>query len=240
MAENKDLKTRLQDVYVALKHLFKPEQLKEQPKKVLNQAMLEKEIQEFAKTKGYNLNDATFDLDKFQEELAQYLRNKNYSFERLNASINSENSDKKVGAALLPKRIYTISEDLNDCVKKLMVFADTTNMMPGLICYTIEKIEQKKLPYITYRPTARVITQIHDSGVNGGTIFFSYKHRFSKLDQFKDIYGVVSEDEVIYSPLTKEQAEYICKLLNTQSRLLYQQKMKEIMKQRQIREQKTK
>ena len=69
MAENKDLKSRLQDVYVALKHLFKPEQLKEQPKKVLNQEMLEKEIQEFAETKGYNLNDATFDLDKFQEEL---------------------------------------------------------------------------------------------------------------------------------------------------------------------------
>ena len=81
----------------------------------------------------------------------------------------------------------------------------------------------------------RVITQIHDSGVNGGTIFFSYNHKFIKADQIADTYKVVSEDEIIYSPLTEQQADYICRLLNTQSRKIYQQKMKQILKQKQER-----
>ena len=41
----------------------------------------------------------------------------------------------------------------------------------------------------------------------------------------------MSEDEVIYSPLTKEHADYICLLLNIQSKQVYTKYLKEKAKQ---------
>ena len=93
-------------------------------------------------------------------------------------------------------------------------------------------------PFVTYRPSPRIITQIHDNGVKGGTIFLTYEHKFVQHMNFNNTekgYGqVISETEVLYSPLTKEQADYICNLLNAQSKILYKQKMKEIVKAKQI------
>ena len=133
------------------------------------------------------------------------------------------------------KKVRKVTEDLNDNVTELSVFLDTTKMMPGLVCYVIEKIAPtQKKPYVTYRPTPRVITSVHDSGVNGGTIFFTYNHKISKNQSFDGSYSVVSEDEVIYSPLTKEHADYICRLLNIQSRQVYIKKMREIAKKNQL------
>ncbi len=236
MPETKDLKSRWKDVLVALKYLFKPSNATNNaPKKILDQETVEKELEEFAKIKGYSAEDPNFDLDKFQAEFTQYLKDKNYTFKAIDTSlIPVENlNDGNVLTSL--KNVRKITEDLNDNVTELSVFLDTTKMMPGLVCYVVEKIAPtQKKPYVTYRPTPRVITSIHDNGVNGGTIFFTYNHKLSKSQNFEGVYSVVSEEEAIYSPLTKEHADYICKLLNIQSKQVYIKHMKELAKQKQI------
>ena len=67
----KDLKARLKNVGLALKHLFKPE---EEQKNILDQSTIEKEAQEFVKAKGYDFQDPDFDLDAFQKEFTKYLK----------------------------------------------------------------------------------------------------------------------------------------------------------------------
>ena len=226
----KNLKARLKDVFIALHRVFKKQ-------KILTQDMVNKEVEIFAKMNGYGPDTPIEDIAEFQNKFIKYLQDKDYSFEGLSVSqinIDKYGNEEEVPIKL-PKNLRAITENLNKLAADLTVFVDTTSMGPGLVCYTIEKIEPTtKKPYITYRPTPRVITQVHDSGVNGGTIFFSYNHKFIKSDPIKNNYKVVSEDEVIYSPLTKQQADYICQLLNIQSKLLYGQKMKELAKQKNL------
>ena len=222
--EEKDLKTRVSEAWTAVKQIFKPAE----PKQELDQPTLEKELEEFVKINGYDAEDPNFNIEDFQNKFIQYLKDKNYSFQGVAASLADAGFPNVEGGGKLPRNIRKISEKYNDYTSELSVFVDTTKMMPGLVCYTIKKVEPtKKKPWVTYKPTPRIITQIHDSGVNGGTIFFTYNHRFieSPLNKFR---SVVSEDEVIYSPLTKEHAEYICTLLNAQSRILYREKMKQL------------
>lgn len=133
------------------------------------------------------------------------------------------------------KKVRKVTEDVNQYVYKVHGFTDTRAIKPGLVCYVIEKLPPTaKKPYVTYRPTPRVITQVHDSGVNGGTIFFTYNHKIATNQSFNGISYTVSEDEVIYSPLTKEHADYICKLLNIQSKQVYIKHMKEMAKKKQL------
>ena len=224
-----DVKARLKKVGIALKDLFRPTK-----KKQITQEILNKEVEEFVKLNGYKAEDPDFDIDKFQDELIQYLRNKGYDFDGIDASVVSEGdvAPEDEEGDVLPKRITKISGSLNEYARELRVFVDTTRMMPGLVCYTIEKIAPTdKIPYVTYKPMPRVITQIHDSGVNGGTIFFTYNHRFTNNNAFENSHYVLSEEEVVYSPLTKEHADYICRLLNIQSKHFYITQMKKLAKQ---------
>lgn len=164
-------------------------------------------------------------------EFLKYLQNKNYDVQAINCVV--EPNTKK-----LPVKITKISEDLNKYLQGVFVFVDTTKMRPGQICFTIEKIPpMNKKPYVTYRPEPRIITQIHNNGVNGGTMFFSYSHKCDKGLNFNnsDKFTVISEDEIIYSPLTVEQATYTCKLLNAQSRMFYQKEQRRIQKMTKIR-----
>ena len=227
----KDLKTRLKEVLIALRHVFKKQ-------KVLDQATLDKEAEIFAKMSGYGPENPITDIEEFKSKLIKYLQDKDYHFEGMSVTgVNvDENGNEEDMPIKLPKNLRTINENLNKLAKELTVFVDTTNMGPGLVCHTIEKIDPTpQKPYVTYKSTPRVITQVHDSGVNGGTIFFSYKHKFIKSDPLKNDYNVISEDEIIYSPLTKQQAVYICDLLNLQSKLLYEEKLKEIAKQNKLK-----
>lgn len=231
--EEKDLKTRVSEAWTAVKHIFKPEQAT----KTLDQETVEKELSEFVKINGYNANDPNFDIEDFQSKFIQFLKQKNYDFAGIDASlIPAEAAETEGGGALKAlKNVRNLTEDLNDLTSELSVFVDTTKMLPGLVCYVIEKIAPtSKKPYVTYHPVPRVITQVHDSGVNGGTIFFTYNHKISRSQNFNGETSVVSEDEVIYSPLTKEHADYICKLLNIQSKQVYLKHMRELAKQKLI------
>jgi len=201
----------------------------------LNQENIQKEVNEYVKNKG--ITSENFDSEKFQTDFMQYLKDKNYDCEGLEAKVGLVNPEEKneepVEEKKLPRNIQKISEDLNDCIDELEIFVHTTNMTPGLVCYTIEKIAPNpKKPYVTYCPAPRVIVQVHENGVNGGTIIMSYAHKFVKSVDFNDqkTAKVVSEDEALYTPLTKEHAIYVCKILNAQSRLFYMKQMKEQQK----------
>lgn len=205
-------------------------------KKQLTQENLQEELTEFIKISGVNADD--LDTDKFQTDFVQYLKKKNYDLSGIDTSLISvEVADEENGENTLPsfKGVRKVTEDLNKYVQNLTVFIDTTKMTPGLVCYVIEKIAPTdKKPYVTYRPTPRVITQIHDNGVNGGTIFFTYNHKVEKNQNFVGTSYAVSEDQAIYSPLTKEHADYICKLLNIQSKQVYEKHMRELAKQKRL------
>ena len=130
-------------------------------------------------------------------------------------------------------KITKISEDLNNLRWDFTLYTDTTKLLPGFIVYIIGKREPTKdKPYVTYKPEPRVIASIHDSGVNGGTVFFTYSHEVIKPQSItksdKD-FQIISEDDVIYSPLTKGHAEYICRLLNLQSKRLYEKNLLKIL-----------
>ena len=131
--------------------------------------------------------------------------------------------------------ITKLSEELNDVAWGFSFYADTTKLLPGVIVYVVGKRPPTKdKPYVTYKPEPRVITSIHDSGVNGGTVFFTYSHEIVKPQSItksdKD-FQVISEEDVVYSPLTKGHAEYICKLLNLQSKRLYEKNLLKIVNQ---------
>lgn len=120
-----------------------------------------------------------------------------------------------------------ISEKINDMNWKFNMYIDTTKLIPGFVIYVISKQEPtEKRPWTVYKYEPRVITSIHDSGVNGGTVFFTYSHEFVhplSLGGAKDknVFQVVSNEDSIYSPLTREHAQLICAELNSQSRSLY-------------------
>lgn len=130
-----------------------------------------------------------------------------------------------------------ISEQLNDLFCNFIVYSDTTKLLPGVIIYVVGKREPtEKRPWTVYKYEPRVITSIHDSGVNGGTVFFTYSHDIVKsqaLGKSKDDFMVVSTEDAIYSPLTKGHAQFICAALNTQSRSLYYSKLAKIQQQNQ-------
>ena len=132
-------------------------------------------------------------------------------------------------------KITKISEDLNNLPWDFTLYTDTTKLLPGFIVYIVGKREPtKEKPYVTYKPEPRVITSIHDSGVNGGTVFFTYSHSVIKpqsITKGEKDFQIISEDGVIYSPLTKGHAEYICKLLNLQSKRLYEKDLLKIVNQ---------
>jgi hypothetical protein len=225
MPEEKDLKTRIKEAFVAVKQVFKPAE----PKKELDQKTLEKELEEFIKINDYNAEDPDFDMNEFQNHFMQYLKDKNYSFAGVEARLMDPDSLNSAGKSnILPKNIRKISDEYNICISNVYAFEDTTQIKPGMVVYVVTKIDpNRKKPWVTYKPTPRIITQVHDSGVNGGTIFFTYDHNFieTPLNGFR---SVVSEDHVIYSPLTRQHADYICTLLNAQSRILYRHKMKKL------------
>ena len=69
---------------------------------------------------------------------------------------------------------------------------------------------------------------------SGGTTFFTFSHRIVKpqsITKGEKDFQVISEEDVIYSPLTKAHAEYICKLLNLQSKRLYEKNLLKITNQ---------
>jgi len=130
-----------------------------------------------------------------------------------------------------------ISERLNVLDWNFILYMDTTKLLPGGIIYVVSKHEPtEKRPWTVYKYEPRVITSIHDNGVNGGTVFFTYSHDIVKpqaLGKNKDDFMVVSTEDAIYSPLTKGHAQFICAALNTQSRSLYESKLAKIQQQNQ-------
>lgn len=102
------------------------------------------------------------------------------------------------------------------------VYSDTRNIMPGMIVYTIAPYAvTPEIPYTTFGIEPRIITQIHDSGVNGGTLFLTYKYEISPIIGDKTKFQLKAIDDILYSPLTKEHAEYIAKKLNEQAKQKY-------------------
>ena len=132
-------------------------------------------------------------------------------------------------------KVTKLSEDLNDYNWNFFRWGDTTALAPGVIVYVLGKRgPTKEKPYVTYKPEPRVITSIHDNGVNGGTMFFTYTHEIVRSQSIiKDAneFQVVSREDVIYSPLTKAHAERLCKLLNLQSKRLYEKNLLKIKNQ---------
>ncbi|MBQ0013352.1 MAG: hypothetical protein KBS86_02160 [Proteobacteria bacterium] len=110
----------------------------------------------------------------------------------------------------------------NEALSNLAVFVDTRNLMPGMVVYTVVPTPPtNKIPYVVYNIEPRIITQIHDSGVNGGTIFITYTHYVSNAVGNDKQIQIKCEEETLYSPLTKEHAEYVAKKLTEQSKALY-------------------
>ncbi len=169
-------------------------------------------------------------LQKLKMKRAKRLERKlNKLLENIDTSNLSQESD--VNTIVDWDKITKLSEELNEIVWRIPVYTDTTKLLPGYIVYIIGKRKPtKEKPYVTYKPEPRVISYIHDNGVNGGTTFFTFSHRIEKsqsITKDETDFQVVSEEDVIYSPHTKFMAEYICKLYNLQSKRLY---VKELLK----------
>jgi hypothetical protein len=124
-------------------------------------------------------------------------------------------------------KVTKLSEDINEApwAWNFIGYKDTTQLVPGMIVYVVgQRAPTDEKPYITYKPEPRVISSIHDSGVNGGTVFFTYSHRIEKPQSYtrgKFDFKVVADEDVIYTPLTYDHAKLICRLLNLQSKRLY-------------------
>ena len=138
-------------------------------------------------------------------------------------------------------KVTKLTEDLNNApwAWNFAMYIDTTKLAPGVIVYVIGKRQPTdKKPYVTYKPEPRVVSSIHDSGVNGGTVFFTYTHKIENpqsITKSEKDFNIVSDEDVIYSPLTKDHAEYICKLLNLQSKRLYEKHLLKIQQQQKIK-----
>lgn len=137
--------------------------------------------------------------------------------------------------------VTKISENLNNVARwNFDLYTDTTRLLPGFVIYVVSKYQATdKRPWVVYKYEPRVISSIHDSGVNGGTTFFTYSHDIVKpqsITKSKNEFKVISEEDVIYSPLTKLHAQFICAELNSQSRRLYQRELEKIQQQEQQNE----
>lgn len=133
------------------------------------------------------------------------------------------------------KPVRKISERLNSNLKGLTVFLDTREILPGMVVYVVDKVPPTDtVPYITYKPAPRIITEVQDNGVNNGTVFLTYAPKVVTVGTYHSKQHnkpqVTSEMNVIYSPLTKEHAEYVCKLLNAQSKQTYMEVQRQKMK----------
>ncbi len=124
---------------------------------------------------------------------------------------------KKTDELLLP-------DSGNEALNNISVYIDTRSLMPGMVVYTVVPTPPtNKIPYTVYHVEPRIITQIHDSGVNGGTIFITYTHHVSSTVGNSKQIQIQCEEETLYSPLTKEHAEYVANKLTEQSKTLYLQ-----------------
>lgn len=115
------------------------------------------------------------------------------------------------------------SEDFeNEALNNIPVYLDTRNLTPGMVVYTVVPTDPtSEVPYTVYHIEPRIIAQIHDSGVNGGTIFITYSHYVSKVIGNDKQIQIKCEETTLYSPLTQAHAEYVAKKLTEQSKLLY-------------------
>ena len=178
--------------------------------KQLNSASLESEFMEFLEEKGYDLSV----VSEIEQEL----------------DINDGSY-----TPVKQKPIRAISEKLNDREWGFTVYTDTRKILPGLVVYIVEQIAPTtKTPYVTYKPAPRIITEIQDNGANNGAVFFTYSHKITEPTPAytsdampRQVVGVA---EVIYSPLTKDHATYICKLLNLQSKQTYMKNIRSVAK----------
>ena len=174
-------------------------------------------------------------LQKLKARRAKRLEQKLIKlFESVNLpEINQEITEQN--SVIAWDKVTKLSEELNDAAWKFPVYADTTKLLPGYIVYIIGKRPPTaEKPYVTYKPEPRVVSSIHDSGVNGGTTFFTFSHRIVKpqsITKGEKDFQVVAEEDVIYSPLTKGHAEYICRLLNLQSKRLWEKNLLKITNQ---------
>ena len=163
-------------------------------------------------------------LREYQQETTQENAQENGSETMENGDVQWEKVDK-------------LTEDLNDSNWKFPIYTDTTKLLPGFIVYVIGKRPPTaERPYVTYKPEPRVVSSIHDSGVNGGTVFFTYTHQIVRpvsVKKDKTDFQVVSDEDVINSPLTRGHAEYICNLLNLQSKRLYEKQLAKLKQQQQ-------
>jgi len=151
---------------------------------------------------------------------------------------DAENQEDEKTVKLKP--IRKISEEINrdkDRWASFTIYMDTRKIKPGTVVYVIEKIEpNEKIPYVTYKPAVRIITEIQDNGVNNGTVFLTYTPKVASVSTYytpqHNAPQVISEHDVIYSPLTKAHAEFVCRLLNLQSKQKYKQYVRQIEKQK--------
>ena len=170
-----------------------------------------------------------------QKEFLGFLEEKGYDINGMSAS----NAEPQKIKPYKRRKFKKISEDMNDIVMtEFAVYTDTTQIVPGFVVYGIEKVSSK--PYDKFKPVPRVVTGIHDNGVNNGQFFLTYRHDFVKNPDFKGYkpkgktkekeYMVVAREEEFFSPLTKDQAIYMCDVLNLQSKQAYLEGMKKILK----------
>jgi hypothetical protein len=221
-----------------IKELFAKFKKRSSKKRPLDNSVIESEIHKFILESGYTIERMNADMAAFQSDFMKYLEDKGFDIESYNdielvpddeLKQELEDNDKDFKMPV----IRSLSEKLNKNWE-FRIFSDTTEISPGLVCYVVEKSEPtNKTPYVTYKPAPRVIVSVHNNGVNGGTVFITYEHKLSAKPDFHQHYNIVSEYEVIYSPLTKPHAEYICKLLNFQSKQAYNKAMLKIKKQKQ-------
>lgn len=121
------------------------------------------------------------------------------------------------------------STDFEQELNEIPIFLDTTSIIPGMKVYVIEKVPANpKTPYITFRAVPRIVSQVHSTGINNGTTFFSYKPILKTDIGTQKKVSVEVEETVFYSPLTKEQAELICKQLNLQMKHFYEKNIAKI------------
>lgn len=132
-----------------------------------------------------------------------------------------------------------LSEGLNEEFIDLSV-QDTTKLVPGFVVYVIEKIEHNKVvPYDTFKPAPRMLISVYNNGVHNGTLCRAYSYTFVKNPNFEGYnknsekdgkkYMVIAKIEEFYSPLTKKQAEIMCKKLNAESKRIYSMGLKKKM-----------
>ena len=173
--------------------------------------------------------------DGLQQEFLGFLEEKGYDINGLSA----QNTEPQKIEPYKRRKFKKISEELNYIVEnEIIVYTDTTRIVPGHIVYGIEKVSSK--PYDKFRPIPRCVTGVHDNGVNNGQFFLTYMYDFIKNPDFRGYkpkgktkekeYIVVAKEEEFFSPLTKDQAAYICDVLNSQSKQMYLEGMKKVLK----------